>query len=323
MVRGGALGDFVLTLPVLAALRRQFPAIHLEVLAYPQYAGLAVAAGLADAVQSIESRSLAGFFARNGVLDPGLAEYFSSFHIILSYLYDPDELFRSNLMKVSEAQVIQGPHRPDDSADQHAAHQLLAPLQRLAIFDADSQPRIASPFLGAHPRFLAAHPGSGSDRKNWPEGSWASLLSRWTAYPDRKVLLIGGEAEGDRLGRLESRLPADRVQTARSLPLNTVVELLKTCTGFIGHDSGISHLAAACGLPGLVLWGPSPAVVWRPLSPVFECMPSPAGLAELPADSVFCRLNELWHCWTHGFSADAVVRAGGACGLGLGDSQPE
>ncbi len=68
VIRGGAIGDFILTLPVLAALRRQFPRTHLEVLGYPHIAGLALAGGLVQRVQSIEARALAGFFARNGTL---------------------------------------------------------------------------------------------------------------------------------------------------------------------------------------------------------------------------------------------------------------
>jgi heptosyltransferase-2 len=240
---------------------------------------------------------LAGFFARNGILDTALSEYFSSFHIILSYLYDPDGLFRDNLMRVSTAQIIPGPHRPDDSSPRHAALQLLAPLERLAIFDSDPQPRIAWNAANSPTRRLAVHPGSGGERKNWPEGSWASLLSRWLAFPGREILLVGGEAERDRLDRLERLFGGNRIQTARSLPLNTLVELLGNCSGFVGHDSGISHLAAACGLPGLVIWGPTEAKVWRPYSSLFELLPAPAGLATLPVETVFSKLDELWTRW--------------------------
>jgi hypothetical protein len=48
VIRGGAIGDFILTLPAIAALRRQFPAAHLEVLGYPHIAQLALAGGLAN-----------------------------------------------------------------------------------------------------------------------------------------------------------------------------------------------------------------------------------------------------------------------------------
>src|SRR6188472_649245 len=96
IIRGGAIGDFVLTLPALAALRQQFPEAHLEVLGYPHIAQLAMAGGLVDKVQSIEARALAGFFAIRGELDQDLMDYFSEFDLIVSYLYDPDEIFRKN-----------------------------------------------------------------------------------------------------------------------------------------------------------------------------------------------------------------------------------
>src|ERR1044071_1624098 len=96
VIRGGAIGDFILTLPAIAALRRQFPDAHLEVLGYPHIVQLAVAGGLVDRVCSIEAQALAGFFARNGTLAEALSDYFSEFDVIVSYLYDPDEIFRTN-----------------------------------------------------------------------------------------------------------------------------------------------------------------------------------------------------------------------------------
>ena len=83
VVRGGAIGDFILTLPVLAALRRHLPGTQLEVLGYPHIAQLASAGGLVDQVRSIESRPLAGFFARDGALDNSLADYFAGFALIV------------------------------------------------------------------------------------------------------------------------------------------------------------------------------------------------------------------------------------------------
>src|SRR5512145_1939540 len=94
VIRGGAIGDFILTLPAIAALRRQFPAVHLEVLGYPHIVQLALAGGLVDRVEPIEARGLAGFFARHGPLDESLGDYFSEFDVIVSYLFDPDEIFR-------------------------------------------------------------------------------------------------------------------------------------------------------------------------------------------------------------------------------------
>jgi len=82
VIRGGAIGDFILTLPAIRALRSTFPETHLEVLGYPVVAELAVRGGLIDGFRSIEARALAGFFARNAKLDPELSAYFESFSLI-------------------------------------------------------------------------------------------------------------------------------------------------------------------------------------------------------------------------------------------------
>ena len=66
--------------------------------------------------------------------------------------------------------------------------------------------------------------------------------------------------------------------------------LLQRCAGFIGHDSGISHLAAAVGLPGIVLWAHTAEVVWRPPSDKVTILRSDSGLATLPVAAVLQRV---------------------------------
>ena len=78
--------------------------------------------------------------------------------------------------------------------------------------------------------------------------------------------------------------------------LTDLAFLLCGCAGFIGHDSGISHLAAAVGLPGLLLWGDSLEEIWRPPSPKITILRHPAGLERLPLSDVirhldFCQLQ--------------------------------
>ncbi len=304
VIRGGAIGDFILTLPALAALRRQFPEAYLEVLGYPHIAQLALAGELVDQVRPIEARPLAGFFARNGPLEEDWVDYFSEFDLIVSYLYDPDEIFRSNVARCSPAQFIVGPHRPDEHANIHAATVYLKPLERLAIFDADPVPhlRVRPPrpsgceHVGppqAAP-VLALHPGSGSERKNWPESSWAELLERLLSRAGFDLLLIGGEAEAERLQRLAAALPPMRTRVAQSLPLAELARLLSGCCGFIGHDSGISHLAAALDLPALLLWADTAEQIWRPPSEKTVLLRHSAGLGELPVESVFEQIGQIW-----------------------------
>ena len=343
VIRGGAIGDFILTLPAITALRNQFPQAQLEVLGYPHIVQLAQAAGLVDRVQSIEARALAGFFARNGTLEPGLVEYFSGFNLIVSYLFDPDEIFKTNVARCTKAQFIVGPHRPNEVEKIHATKVYLKPLERLAIFDADHLPHLHLTLGISHPApILALHPGSGSETKNWPEKNWADLLQRLVDSTQLNFLLVGGEAEGERLQRLVAAISspsppqkeeragvrrpfisdsnpltptlsplgrgegedrgtanrgivsvAGRIHMAQSLPLAELAELLQTCAAFIGHDSGISHLAAALGLPGLVLWGDTVEEIWRPPHEKISVLKKPGGLKTISVERVIQALERL------------------------------
>ncbi len=297
VIRGGAIGDFILTLPALAALRRQFPRAHLEVLGYPHIAQLALAGGLVQRVQSIEARALAGFFARGGELAADLRDYFSEFDVIVSYLYDPDEIFQTNVARCSQAQFIAGPHRPDQRDDTHATEVFLQPLTRLAIFDAEPVPRLAverafetSVSTG---RWLAAHPGSGSEKKNWPEARWLELLRQVVDETAVNVLLVGGEAERGRLERLEAGLPGGRVKLMQNAPLAELARWLAACVGFVGHDSGISHLAAAVGTRAVILWGETDELVWRPRGEDLTVLRGSEGLAALPTPVVLNQVEQM------------------------------
>jgi len=277
VIRGGAICDFILTLPVLSALRAQFPDTRLELLGYPHIAQLARAGNLVDDIHSIDARPLAGFFARHGQLNPKLAEFFSSFAIIVSYLYDPDRIFQENVAQVSKAQFIAGPHRPDERKAAHATEVFLLPLTRLAILDADPIPRLNAGSPTRIEPIIALHPGSGSEKKNWPEHKWRELIQQLSEH---QLLLVGGEAEEGRLERLADAGPCT---VARSLPLAELAVRLGACSLFVGHDSGISHLAAAVGVPSIVLWGDTAEAIWRPLGKDVTLL---RNLAELPVDTV-------------------------------------
>jgi len=291
IIRGGAIGDFILTLPAIAALRQQFPEAHLEVLGYPHIIQLAEAGGLVDRIQSIEARALAGFFARRGQLEPDLADYFSEFDIILSYLYDPDDIFKTNIARCSPAQFVVGPYRPNEMENVHATKVYLRPLERFAIFEADHLPRLSLNSRPAALKQIVLHPGSGSEKKNWPEAKWAVLLQHLVHSTHFNLLLVGGEAEGERLQRLAAALPITRTKVAQSLPLTELAWQIQPSTAFVGHDSGISHLAAALGLPGIVLWGNTAEEIWRPPHEQIVVLKEPGGIRMITVEKVMENLE--------------------------------
>jgi len=249
---------------------------------------------LADELRSIDARPLAGFFARDPALDPGLQKYFAEFPIIISYLYDPDRIFQNNVQRSCKGQFIAGPHRPDEVQGRHATEVLLEPLQRLAIFDADPVPRLCfATRTKPNEKLIALHPGSGSEQKNWPLQNWIQLTRSLTEKCDASLLLIGGEAEGDKLQTLAGKLAGNACETAFQWPLAKLAERLASCAVFVGHDSGITHLAAALDIPTVALWGATAESVWRPRGENVRIVRSPDGLAGLSVDDVLEAVHKI------------------------------
>lgn len=279
VIRGGAIGDFILTMPAIRLLRESFPEAQIEILGYPAITALARDVYHADATHSIEYGPLAGFFSRRPALEPELAAFFANFHQIVSYLYDPDRIFETNLRRTGVKNLLSGPGKLTDEI--HAVHQLARPLERLALFLEDpcahffptvQDEAAAAVFLRRTNRpFVAIHPGSGSSRKNWPLERWSELIPQ-IQKAGVQVLLTAGEADEVIAGSLEERFST---VVARHLPLRTLGAILSRATLYIGNDSGISHLAAASGCRCILLFGPTDPDIWAPQNPGVTVIRSP------------------------------------------------
>jgi len=273
VIRGGAIGDFILTLPALKVLRDRHPEAHIEILGYKHVAALAEGRFYAQAVRSIEYGPLSGFFARESELSPELANYFANFDLIVSYLYDPDKIFEANLRRCGARQIRSGPAKIGQEA--HAALQLARPIEELGLRIEDLAARIytspedrqmARELLSSCRRpIVALHPGSGGENKNWPLECWIDignyLLS--SANFAGSLVAVSGEADEDQVRQLESIWNNSQVRFLKNLPLPQLAAVLENAI-FLGHDSGISHLAAAAGAHCTLLFGPTDPAIWAP-----------------------------------------------------------
>ena len=291
VIRGGAIGDFILTLPAIKLLREAFPGAHLEILGYQHIIALAEDRFYADATRSIEYGAMAGFFVPGCELAPDLVQYFASFQQVVSFLYDPSGFFEANLRRAGVKNLLPAFAKIEDTA--HAAQQLARPLQRLALYLEDHAATVhpnsadhsaaARFFAGIGRPCIAIHPGSGSPRKNWPVERWAAIAAR--LGPSMQLVLIGGEADEASLAALCAACPGALV--ARDLPLPHLAAVLARCRLFLGHDSGISHLAAAAGTPCVLLFGPTDPAIWAPANPHATVIVAPGGdLASLDVEAV-------------------------------------
>jgi len=303
VIRGGAIGDFILTLPALKALRDARPQAHIEILGYQHIAVLAENRFYAQAVRSIEYGPLARFFARNSELPPELAEYLASFDLVVSYLYDPDQIFETNLRRCGVENLICGPARVVEHAG-HAARQLARPIEEMGIKVVDLSERIfpstedrefAREFLASlRQPIVAIHPGSGSEAKNWPLENWLGLFSPRSRFADLEhLVVISGEADEAQTHHLEREWKNRDVRFARNLSLPRLAAVLERSI-FIGHDSGISHLAAAVGANCVLLFGPTDPDVWAPRNDNVQILRAPnAKLSDVGIDCVRAAIAEL------------------------------
>ena len=181
--------------------------------------------------------------------------------------------------------------------DGHAARQLARPIEELGINVVDFAERIfpsiedrefAREFLASVPQpIIAIHPGSGSHEKNWPLEKWIGLFSPDSRFTDLEgLVVISGEADEAQTDQLEREWKNRGVRFARNLPLPRLAAVLERSI-FIGHDSGISHLAAAVGANCILLFGPTDPDVWAPKNENVRVLRPPSGkLDDLQIETV-------------------------------------
>jgi heptosyltransferase-2 len=299
-IRGGAIGDFILTLPALKALREAYPSADIEILGYKPIAVLAEERFYARRVRSIESALLSRFFAKDADLPSELAKYFADFDLIVSYLYDPDLIFENNLRRSGARKIVRGPSKIENSSP--ASRQLAQPINELGLSISDFAPKLypsnedryrARKLLGElNGPIVAFHPGSGSHEKNWPLQNWIGLGNHVLENFAGSLLIVSGEADEDQIRQLEPIWQNPRVRFAKHLPLPDLAATLENTT-FVGHDSGISHLAAAAGAKCILLFGPTDPAVWAPPNENARVIRAPNGdLRGLDVDLVRAELDQ-------------------------------
>ncbi|MES2469735.1 MAG: glycosyltransferase family 9 protein [Verrucomicrobiota bacterium] len=265
-VRGGALGDFILTLPALGGLREA--GFEVQLLTRSAYGQLAQDFGLVSGWRSLEAPAVASLLVRGAHVDAAWRDWLAGFDSVISWLPDQDGAFQQQILACGVKRFHQGDWRCAGPAP--AARQLAAVIESIGARFDDRVDLLAGqhalPEAGGNQ--IAFHPGSGSPRKNWPLERWLTVIQQvQRVQPETRWLVITGEAESDRLPSIRAAWDASSLpwESLHGLELSALTNRLRTCGGFLGHDSGISHLAAVCGVPCRLLFGPTDPAVWAPL----------------------------------------------------------
>jgi ADP-heptose:LPS heptosyltransferase len=291
ILKGGALGDFIVALPAFGLLREHWPDAHIELVGNARAGELGVLSGYLDAVHNeLDVRWSPLFSAEK--LPPALSAWFESFDLVINYWPDPDGAVRSHFTRRTTAYISHDCRRPSSPAAKNYCDALSALGLRARDFVSRIQipetiRQDAAQRLGSFHDFAAIHTGSGSASKNWQPERWAELSLR----QHLPVLAITGEAE-----RTDAQVnwPEDLfVQRAHRWPLPLLAGALLRARRYLGHDTGITHLAAALGVPTLALFGPTDPAVWAPPGPHVFVVKKGSAMRDISVDDVFFTIAEM------------------------------
>lgn len=238
IIRPGAIGDFIVSLPALEFLRNSTPG-YAEVWVPRPVVPLV---RFADRVRAIADTGL----DRALSFDPEpLLRELRSFDSIVSWYGSNSPEFRSLMLEaglpVTFHPALPAATEPAIHATDFYLKQVGAPLGGAPKLFLQNEPNPkAAPFV-------AIHPFSGGRRKNWPLESFRELA--------RKLDLPVCWAAGP-----EEELP----EAARFDSLYDLAVWLREAKLYVGNDSGITHLAAAVGIPVVAIFQASDPRVWAP-----------------------------------------------------------
>jgi heptosyltransferase III len=300
VVRPGALGDAVLTLPVLRAL--QFAEVRrITILGTPSsWAFLNDSPPCRTKVEDFGSSKWLGLFADGAALSEDAAALLKTVSCAIVYVGGEDDAISRTLAKHGVKTILRmQPPTGERSRNEHAAEQLMSVLadtipqaHRLAAlktlqtlreneflnFDESySQHVLAShEMLNLNREFVVLHPGSGGRRKCWASSRYIQVAESLAKRNILTVFFFGPAEEELRAHILKSISPAVQPREIFCRPLRELLALLERARGYAGNDSGVSHLAAqAC--PVTAIFGPTDPSVWAPLGRDVRVLRAPDG----------------------------------------------
>lgn len=268
----GALGDLLLAGPALLALRRHYPQARITALGQPQLWALLSPTLSLEAVWDSAAAAWAPLFLADAPLPPNLQERLAPCQLALVFSPRPHPTLLARLAQAGIAAVHWLPSFP--TAGEDAVGTLLAAaLARLGVAPVAASFHLLlgadwpdqAPQLSGPGPFLAVAPGSGQACKNWPLAHYYELTRSLAWQHGLQIIWLAGPAEGPILPYLQGLAAAQDHLLLAHLPLTAVAATLARCRLYLGGDSGLTHLAAAVGVPGvLALFGPTDPRVWAP-----------------------------------------------------------
>jgi ADP-heptose:LPS heptosyltransferase len=297
VLRALKLGDLLVAVPALKAIRRHFPEHRLR---YAAQGWLAEALDLVGGYELLPTHGLDEPLA----VAPGTVDVAINLHG-----NGPESAGRIEALRARRSIGYQSRHRsgPAWRAELHERERWTHLLDWHGI-KADpmdlhlDRPRVP----GAAPRAAAVHVGAAYGSRLWPAERFAAVAAQ-LHRAGHQVVFTGGAAEKERASAVArlAGLPDEAVLAGR-LGLAEFAATVAEATVVVTADTGAAHLASAYGTPSVVLFGPAPPEIWGPppgphivltraelrRGDTFSDLPDPALLA-VEVDDVLAAVDRL------------------------------
>lgn len=275
IVHPGALGDVLLAVPAIRSLRVRFSQHEIVLIASAAVSRLLVACGVIDEWVSFEGQAGLGLFSETLSISGKLQSWLNRCDLAVGWTEDKDGALRSLFREAGIGLVqVQSPFAMG-LRSRHQGKRFLETLGKTAG-DISSEETIQVPphlmewgrdylqtFGVSHDQSLIlVHSGSGSIHKCLEPGRMALLIEQ-LQQNGMCPLVLEGPADREAVGnalRFVSKPPL----VLRNLDLSQLASVLVQATLYIGHDSGVTHLAALLGVRTIAFFGPTDAQRWAP-----------------------------------------------------------
>jgi ADP-heptose:LPS heptosyltransferase len=284
VVNQGALGDFILSLPAVEAIHNAFPQARLTFLPNPHTLEIIRGRSYVATVLDCRSSQWAPLYVKRerivseslGISPPVTA--------IFVFGRPSSQVLAENL-----AAILQAPRHRIDPFPNHGRGLSVTEYQcqqltTLGVPALPPPPSVIAPspedgieatalvehLLEPGQRLVLIHPGSGGREKIWAPAGWIALIRVLQEQLRLRLGLIQGPADDEILRRLHEGLDLSPVLPFHNLRLGLLAGIMRHAAFYIGNDSGITHLAAACGVPTIALFGPTDPRIWAPRGPAVQ-----------------------------------------------------
>lgn len=271
----GALGDLLLSVPAIQSIRARFPEHRLVLCAQEEAVRLFVCCGVVDEGQPFQGRVCTALFEDHGRQEEPFTAWLDRCDLVVAWIRDDEGRLRACLERYGvKDSIIRSPfssdlraiHQRDRFCETLTDLQAAAPTPRQTIVPAHLRERGAIYLANQGRRrdrsMVLLHPGSGSRHKcvsSTTLGAAAEALRQ--AGVDLR--LVEGPADHETIPHVMGQM-TEQIPVIRELDLTTLAGVLSCADLFIGHDSGVTHLAAFVGTPTVALFGPTEERQWAP-----------------------------------------------------------